>query len=317
MRAANYVEETTTSIAGTNGNGAVTMTAIANVPRFSTVFGTQATTIRYVIEDTVNKKFETGIGSVSSNVLTRTRPQVTWDGTTYDDSTPSPIQFGSSPASGNIRIRMAATAEMQSPALMQGVNRTINTGDNTKRDFRLSGTKTETSNGTSGTKTANRLYYTAYLLEHSGLLDGISFEITSAVASSSVKWGIFDVGVDGLPNNRLALFNDVTTTTTGVKIDNATGTWSPAGPVWLNAGWYAIGILCSHAVSFLCDTGTPANTRQTPFGRENSYGYSDTFYVSRTFANGIPSVADMTGAVLVPAQSVDNGRIQIRMRVTP
>ena len=38
MRAANYVEETTTSIAGTSGDGAVTLTQITSTPRFSTVF---------------------------------------------------------------------------------------------------------------------------------------------------------------------------------------------------------------------------------------------------------------------------------------
>ena len=71
MRSADYVEETTTSIAGTSGDGAVTLTAVTSKPRLSTVFGTQATTIRYVIEDTSSKKFEQGLGSVSSNVLTR------------------------------------------------------------------------------------------------------------------------------------------------------------------------------------------------------------------------------------------------------
>ena len=107
MRAANFIEETTTSIAGTNGDGAVTLSQITSRPRFSTVLGTQNTTVRYVIEDTVIFKYESGIGHVSSNVLTRTKPQVTWDGTTYTDVGTTALQFGSSPTSGNIRVRMA------------------------------------------------------------------------------------------------------------------------------------------------------------------------------------------------------------------
>lgn len=287
MRAANYVEETTTSIAGTNGNGAVTLTQITSIPRFSTVFGTQATTVRYVIEDTVNKKFETGIGSVSSNVLTRTRPQVTWDGTTYDDSTPSPIAFGSTPTSGDIKIRMSATAENNAPVI-PARNSSI-AGDANWRDYPITNNAGWNGNGNGGTLTAAREYYTCYLLNSGGALSGISFNVSSAIASSNMKMALYAVGSNGLPAEKIVDFNAVSTATTGQKTDTATGTWSPTGPVWLTPSWYYIGFINSHAITILGNGTQNAVLRRTPLGRVDAYGYGNTVYVNGNYTTGLPA----------------------------
>lgn len=287
MRAANYVEETTTSIAGTSGDGAVTLTAITNVPRFSTVFGTQATTVRYVIEDTANKKFETGIGSVSSNVLTRTRPQVTWDGTTYDDSTPSPIQFGSTPTSGNIKIRMAATAEAQAPVI-SARNSSI-AGDGEWRDYPITNGSVWDSNGGGELLTADREYYSCYRLDQAGALSGIKFEVTTSVASSNMKTALYALGSNGLPGAKIVDFNVLATATTGFKVDTATGTWTPAGPIWLPAGWYYVGWINSHAVSIRGFGSNSADISRTPLGRNGGYGWGNTVFVAGSYASGLPA----------------------------
>lgn len=287
MRSGNFVEETTTSIAGTSGNGAVTLTAITGKPRFSTVLGTQATTVRYVIEDTANNKFETGIGSVSSNVLTRTRPQITWDGSTYDDSTPSPIQFGSAPTSGDVLIRMSATAESQG-IVINARNSSI-AGDSVWRDYPITADVTWDNSGQNASLVAGTEYYSCYKLTSSGALTGIQFDVTSAVASSNMKLALYPVGSDGLPGAKIVDFNVVSTATTGIKTDTTTGTWSPANPVWLTPGWYYIGFINSHAVGIRGFGAYVADIKRTPLGRYGGYGWGNAVSASGNYASGLPA----------------------------
>ena len=289
MRSANYVEETTTSIAGTSGDGAITLTAVTNVPRFSTVFGTQATTIRYVIEDTVNKKFETGVGSVASNVLTRTLPQVTWDGTTYDDSTPTALQFGSSPTSGNIKVRLSATAESQSPNIF-GTNTTL-AGDSNWRNYPISNEMPWGSNGSGSTLTVNREYYLPYLLTQPGSLNGVQLEVTTAVAGANIKSALYSAGTGGLPTSKIVDFNVLSGATTGFKTDTTTGTWSPSGAVYLPAGWYYFAFITDQAIALRAGA-TNYRTSRNPLGRADAYGYAACAYASGNYTTGLP----LTGA---------------------
>jgi hypothetical protein len=296
MRSANYVEETTTSIAGTGGNGAVTLTAIASIPRFSTVFGTQATTIRYVIEDTVGKKMETGIGSVASNVLTRTRPQVTWDGTTYADSTPSPIAFGSAPTSGNIRVRLAATAESQG-SVNPGMNITVGSGP--FQEFAVSRSLKTNTNGLGGSLVANVEYYWCYRLDHAGLLNGFAFDVMTS-AGTGIKAALYALGANGLPSQKIVDFNTLSTASTGFKSDTATSTWAPNGPVWLNPGWYAVGGISDGAPAIRGASGAFGLFSGTPFSRPND-GYGDANLISipsKSYTTGLPAAPTWTGAVL-------------------
>lgn len=314
MRSANYVEETTTSIAGTLGNGAVTLTAITNVPRLSTVFGTQATTIRYVIEDTVNKKFETGIGSVAANVLTRTHPQITWDGTTYHDSAPSALQFGATPNAGDIKIRLAATAESQA-ANLPGTNATV-AGDSTWRDYPLSEGRAWNSNGTGYAMTADREYYVAYHLPMGGSLAGVQFEVTSGVASSNAKLALYSCASDGLPGAKIVDFTTTATVTATVKTDTATGSWSPAGPVWLTPGWYYVGILPSHGITVRGDSSSGAAQGRTPMGRKNGYGYGPGCYVAGSYATGLPAVPSLGSATMLDL-GITGSSLWLGLKVTP
>ena len=294
MRSANYVEETTTSIAGTSGDGAITLTAVTNVPRFSTVFGTQATTLRYVIEDTVNKKFETGIGSVASNVLTRTKPQVTWDGTTYDDSTPAALQFGATPTSGNIKIRLSATAESQG-IYVPPVQTTI-AGASDWQDYQISAHYNAANSFGSQTIAANTEYYVLYRLEKGGTLTGKRINITSG--TGNIKQALYSLGSNGLPNAKIVEFTALNVASTGNKTDTATGSWSPAGEVRLVPGWYAVGIIADAVIGVTITNGS--NTVQTPFGRVNTYGDASTVTASGSYATGLPATPTPTA---MPANS--------------
>jgi hypothetical protein len=297
MRSANYVEETTTSIAGAGGIGEVTLTAIASIPRFSTVFGTQATTIRYVIEDTVGKKMETGIGSVASNVLTRTRPQTTWDGTTYDETAPSAVAFGASPTAGNIKIRLAATAEAQG-CVLPGVNSTI-AGDAAWQDYPITNSVGWDNNGSTGTLTANTEYYTCYQQLSAGLLDGLQFEVRTAV-SGSMKLALYSVAHTGLPGSKILDFNILSVASTGFKTDAATGTWSPAGGFLMPSGWYYIGFISDVACGIrgFGSQGSNSLKSRTPLGRHGAYGWGNTVTVGGSYASGLPSNPAPTTMIL-------------------
>lgn len=288
MRAADYVEMTTTSIAGTSGDGAVTCTAITSTPTFTLALGSGACQVRYVIEDTVNKKFETGIGSVASNVLTRSKVQITWDGTTWTSNAPSALQFGSTPTTGNIKIRLAATAESQGVAFA-GVNSSI-TGDTTWRDYPISNNVGWDNGGSNNALTANTEYYTCYELTNAGLLSGIQFDCSSGV-SGSMKVALYPVGTNGLPGTKIVDFNVFSVTATAVKTDTTTGTWSPAGPIALVPGWYYVGFISDVACGIrgFASSGSPGPKRRTPLGRQSGYGWGNTVSVAGNYTTGLPA----------------------------
>lgn len=298
MSSANFVTETTTSIAGTNGDGAVTLTQITGKPRFSSAFGTGARVVRYTIEDTVNKKYETGTGIVSSNVLTRTKPIVTWDGTTLSQSnSASPLQFGSSPTSGNIEVRMGPTAESQG-VTMPGRNSSI-AGDANWRDYPVSGALLATGgNGTSYAMVANTEYYQMYRLDWAGALSGIQFQVGGATFGN-IKTALYEVGATGLPVQKIVDFNVISFASTGVKSDTTTGTWTPAGPIWLEPGWYAVGVIADAAITLL-GSGTGGDKwGPTPLGRKNSYGYTGTIVNSgQSYSTGLPATPSLGSATL-------------------
>lgn len=296
MRAANFVEETTTSIAGTSGDGAVTLTAISSVPRFSTVFGTGACQVRYTIEKVSTKAFEVGIGSVASNALTRTRPQVTWDGSTYDDSTPSPLQFGASPTSGDVLIRMAPLAESFAPAL-PGMNKSIS-GDANWRDYPLSASYDWSNAGGNSDVTANRESYAYYRLDVAGLLTGMQFEVTTG--GGNLKTALHSVGYDGLPGVKIVDFGAVDTSATGIKTNTSTGSWTPTGSLWLTPGWYAIGFIGDDSTLDVRGVSlSNAHHHCSPLGRAGAYGWGHTIYVAGSYASGLPSTPDLTGGTII------------------
>lgn len=298
MRSADYVEMTTTSIAGTSGDGAVTCTQITSTPTFTIVFGSAATTVRYVIEDTVNKKFETGIGSVASNVLTRTAPRVTWDGSTLDDTSPSALQFGSSPTSGNVKIRLAPTVAHVGFVGLPGRQTTIS-GDSNWRDYDFSATVRYTGSNNGLVLTADREYYQVWRQTYQGRLNGMQININATPGTSAMKVALYSIGSDGLPSQKLLDFNSLTTTTTGVKTDTTTSTWSPAGEFFMSPGWYAIGFIANAAITLPAGgSGTSAETTQMPYGRKNVYGGSTLVYVSGSYTTGLPANPTWSGATL-------------------
>lgn len=309
-RSANFVQETTTSIAGTSGDGAVTTTAIANTPRLSTALGTQATTVRYVIQQTSSNKLESGIGVISANVLTRTRPQITWDGTTWADKAPAALQFGSAPTAGDTIIRIGPLTE-SSPMAAPGRQRII-AGDGAWDTFPFSRHLPATNSGAAMSFSANIEYYSCYYNEVPGLIDGSQIDLMSG--TGNMKRCIYDVNSAGLPGNKILTLNNVVLSGTGLKTDTAYGTWTPASGIWVAAGWLIIGFIADVAFTL---RGVANNAQPTVYNRQGGYGYTDTLFKAGSYATGLPNVPNLVGGSMAGGGSSTNGCAWHGLRVTP
>lgn len=295
MSAANFVEETTTSIAGTNGDGAVTLSGQGNYPRFSSIWGTGRRDVEYTIEDTANGKIETGLGYVSSNVLTRSKVQFTWNGTTADDTSPSALQFGSSPASGDIRIRMAPLVTTFAPSVRG--RQSVMAGDGNWASYPPSPHLILFATPTSANfaMTADREWYIPYRLDHGGVLTGAQFSVQTAASGKNVKWALYDIGDTFLAGAKITDFTTTSVGSTGFKTDTA------FTPVYLAPGWYYIGMISDgtpniHGVYGQYSSGTPLSF----FG---GYGWAGMFYRTGSYASGLANPATLTSPTLQWANS--------------
>ena len=316
MRAANGILETTTSIAGTLGDGAITLTAIANTPRISSAFGTGATQVRYVIRKGSTGAFETGQGVADTNVLTRTRPMVTWNGSAWADTgTISPLQFGSTPTSGDVTVMLSPLAESTAPVIPARQNSIA--GDANWRDYPLSShCQVASSSGTGGALTAGNEYYAYHRLDVSGSLVGIQFSVSTLVAASNMKLALYAIGSAGLPATKIVDFVTVATATTGLKTDTATGSWTPATGINLTPGWYAIGFINSHSISILGSPPGNNTVSQTPLGRKNAYGYGNTITIAGSYATGLPAVANVAAGSILDCGSTSLSSPWIGLKIT-
>lgn len=317
MRRADFVEMTTTSIAGTNGDGAVTcsqITSPANAPTFTQVFGSANTQVEYTIEKTSNGYRESGIGMVASNVLTRTSPTVTYDSSTWADNAPSALAFGSSPTRGDVLIRLAPV----SASFVGGIHgqNSVVAGDTTWRDYPLSNNYLWHNSGAGYTLTADREYYMLYYLDGAGVLSGIQYEVTTAQASSNIKLALYPMGKNGMPSVRLVDFVTTSTASTGVKTDTATGSWSPAGAMRLTGGWHIVGFIASHAIALRGMGFSLIGRGRTPFGRHGGYGYASLIYVAGSYSTGLPTTPNLSGGTMVDP-GAGNTLLWIGLKVTP
>jgi hypothetical protein len=291
MSRGDFIEETTTSIAGTSGDGAVTLTQITGLPRFSTVFGTGTRLVDYVIEDTVALKFEKGYGSVASNVLTRTTVHETWNGTTYDDTAPTALQFGSSPTSGNIRVRMAPTGDTFAP-IIPAIQTTI--GSDTYKGYQFSGHCQCNSNpSSSGALGTTNEIYTPFECITRGQVDGFALEVkTAGTGGNGIKAALYECGTNGLPGPCITQFNAIALGSTGFKTDTTPGTWAVnAGPLRISPGWFFIGVMTNDSAVAIANYGGNSWPRQTPLQRADGYGWGTTVSktAENTYATGMPT----------------------------
>jgi hypothetical protein len=280
MQRANFVEETAVSIAGTNGNGDVTLTPVYGYPSIERALGTGTVFIPYVIEDTYNFKMESGLGKVVGGVLTRLKPQTTWDAATdtYNNFAPAPLEFGSNPEPGSIRVRIALTAE-NSPPLHPGM---VNAGLSTEawNQYPISPhLGAQTGSGAGVSSSPGTEFHTYYRLDYGGRLTGLQIDLTGSYANSIIRLAVYDIGPDALPSRKLAQTHNIDASTTGLRTLNDPSLWVHGQNVFLNPGWYTVMYQTSYGISVRgLLNGNSAGTGPSPLGRTGpSYaGYKTT-----------------------------------------
>lgn len=235
MRGNAIKHETTTT-----GTGALTLTSVSGWPSYDDVFGTSATfMVDYTIHDASGVPIEGGVGSVVllTMVLTRTLPQWTWNGTTYDDTSPSALSL----ASGTKTVICAPSAS----TFLAGLPFMSTLGDNLGATP-LYAYASITTYGLGH----QRVEYFPVPIVKPGPIDRISIRCTTGYTggSSSLHASLFQVGSDGRPGARTIDFGSLGSLTA------ATLTSTPTTAVHHNTGYIYVALLAQ----FSGGSGSPA-----------------------------------------------------------
>jgi hypothetical protein len=231
-----FVQMTT----ATGGTGALTLASLSGWPTYASAFGSSGTRfVAYSVSEYTNSslnvlsKYESGIGTIdlATLILTRTDIAVTWDGTTYDTSTPAAVSFGTTAA--NVLVTCDPGAGLV-PDVAPWVVTSVGDGLGL----------IPASNVTASTQalTANVETYVPFWYAGNPDIAQIGVSVTTAVASTHVKAGLFDMGQDGLPNTRFYDLNSASpwdTSTTGSK--------TVSGTFYIPPGWYYFGLIADGA----------------------------------------------------------------------
>jgi len=239
----NWTKATTT----TTGTGTLTLDAITGFPRPSDVFGV-GSYVQYSLLDANGSK-ESGLGKVAaSNTLERTRIFATWNGSTYNDVTPSALNL----SAGTHQVFVTPLADgffepVPAPTTFAaaGANRSI--------------TSTHFYGGAGNvTLTLGKLFGVPFRLECAGVLTHMGAYVSTAGAGSQIQVGLYDVKPDGHPGKLLATTGSpLDSTSTGLKMN------AVAAQISLKPGWYWTGILALNGTAPQVKSGAPA---YTPFG---------------------------------------------------
>lgn len=282
----------------TGGTGALTLTAVTGYPVWADVLGTSGVRlVQYTITQftttaqTVIAKFEIGWGDLdlSTLILTRRKVVATWDGTSYVTAAPTALSFVTT--AGLVTVTCDPTAELP-PLAVPAAN--ISLGDGLGNL-----TSHNTTANTIYTPTAGTEYYVPYLHHQTGEIVAAGLYVTTATAGGA-KLGMYEVGTDGLPGQRLV---DLTA---GAVVDTGTlgARTTTVSPAYLAPGWYYAAVLFSVAAPV---RGNGPITRFSPLGMANTAGRGNNrCSFTGSYATGLPatragSAVTANGAVSSPA----------------
>lgn len=238
----NWCKETTT----TTGTGTLTLSAVSGFPRISQAFPV-GERVSYALLNSSGEPIECGIGTVgASNTLERTIPRWTFSGGTLTLANAAAISL-----SGTITVIAAAIAGSFAPTLP---------AVSSAASQRLIGSNHQSASGADAKAlgNTNTVFYVPFLLEAGCDVDAFVINVTSQGAGN-VRIGLYNVGANGLPGNKIIESADVSVATTGVK----TGTFTRR---YLPPGWYYIAI-ASKAIAVSVRSYTAAGMlRSGPFG---------------------------------------------------
>lgn len=222
MQLGNWIRQTTT----TTGTGDLTLASVSGFPTFASQFTQGADgvgTIFYyaILDDTTGAPLEAGWGRMSdSTTLVRVRVLASYSGGTYSEA-----NTAISLPSGTKRVicaDLAGARPMSIPGLR--ANETL----------RYMGSA-HMSTGTGNNKAANTadILFVPFEVRCPGFFTGMGVKVATAVASSSVRLGLYRLTAGLEPGGLVDGTSDIATTSTGWASANFAG-----GTRRIRPGWY-------------------------------------------------------------------------------
>lgn len=276
----------------TGGNGNLVLSNITRRPNGDHVFthGTKAL-VEYEIAEmgASSYKAERGIGifTYSSKTLARTKPTLTWDGSTLDTTSPSRISFASSGV--YIRLRPAG-ADGSIPFF------NVTTGDDLGMHSAHFASVSSVLIGVADTE-----WYTPFLWMGEGEIKQAGIYVTTGQAGGEAKLQLYGLHTDGQPGELIKDFTSggvLDCSSSGAKVVAVTGLWLPKG-------WYYSRV-SAKATSTMPQFQTGGTSgRQTPAGTSagatihrfaKSFTYTDP--TPNPASTGLTPSTTNTGALL-------------------
>ncbi len=223
MSLSNWTEATTT----TTGAGTLTLAAVPPYPLPSASLAVNEY-VQYSIA-TSDNKFESGIGQIgAANTLARTRVLSTYDGTTYNNLTATALTL----IAGSHTVYLTPMSEglfepLRFPVTDAAVTNPV-----------VMSTAMGATQSNVSTAAIQRITCFPFRLETSGLLTGMSVNVSVAGATSTTLLGLYGVASNGSPGRLIAQTSaTIDSSTTGYK------TQAVSANVRLTPGWYWAAVL--------------------------------------------------------------------------
>jgi hypothetical protein len=245
----NWTKATTT----TTGTGTLTLAEVTGFPMPSDSLS-NGQYVQYSIK-TSDGKFESGIGKIgASETIERTNIFSTFDGTTYNETSATALTL----ASGTHEVFITTVAEMQFEPLK---NPLVETSVANPIVYSTHIMVAEANISASIAKQRNQAY--PFRLETAGIITGFAINVSTAVASSTCRAGIYAaLPTDGSPGELIIQASaDFDTSSTGIK------TQSVSANKRINPGWYWAALCVTSDTSVPTLTG--GLTTRAAFGADS------------------------------------------------
>lgn len=280
---------------GTGGSGTITLAAVTGYPQPTDVLGTSGTRlIAYEIAEYTDStfatlsKYERGIGSLvlSTNVLTRTQPLVTWtSGGSYNQVNATALTFGNTAA--NFQILVGANTASQKLALPSTVSVTYLASDvwqpfNTRQTYDSAMDTYTVTNG-------QREYIPIEFI-YGKPITQVAVEVTTPTAATNLRMALYEWDpATGGPGNLIVEF------TSAAQIATTAAGFRPvtmAAPVSIPPGFYYIMLQADNSTVVLRTCTTHGHTLISTVG-----GSRDVVQWNKGAAYGAaPSTGDTSAA---------------------
>lgn len=290
----------------TGGTGALTLTAASGLalPALAFVAGQ---TIEYSIVEyadatlTAVVRAESGFGYISAgNVLTRTMPRTTWNGTTYDNTSPAALSFGTT----NVRAYVSPIAA-GGPDVMPALWDT-SADSNGVYGWSTNAANADFSDYGGGTVDGGRVYLQGYKHAYSHPVTQVAVDVmTAGAAGTLVNVALATIHPDtGRADKVVLAVNGFDAASTGLKSQTITAKFIPPG-------WYYALITANATCVLRGHTQTLFNPMGALASGSRHLRYT---YRSRTFANFVEGAAGEDGMTLSWSNVVNLSAPSIFMR---